>query len=115
MYTKTIQYGITRQDGKKNRRVQVSYNTTSLCFNQPELHVGGTAMVVFKEVVFRITKQGHDKMKLGQWSCKIITGKTKLKPQFYYIALLEALLLGLSTLGSETTYIFRRIGHQQSI
>ena len=61
---------------QENRRVQVSFNKSRPCTN--EYVVGGTAMVSFNDIVFRISKQGADDRNLGRWSYVTITGKNAI-------------------------------------
>ena len=51
---------------RKYRRVQTSYNKTKPPTR--EYKVGGTAMVGFDDLAFRITTQDEDSRLLGRWS-----------------------------------------------
>ena len=64
----------------ENRRVQVSFNSTKS--PRGEYLVGGTAMVAFNDLVFRICDQGADSRKLGRWSFLTINGKNEIKTTF---------------------------------
>ena len=58
-------------------RVQVSNNTPRK--KSGEFQVGGTAMIGFNKIVYKISKQGNDISKLGWWSWIIVTGKNNVK------------------------------------
>ena len=66
----------------KNRRVQVSQNSTKPP-RSSEWLVGGTASVAFNELVFRISAQGQDYRKLGRWNFVTITGKNDIKTTIF--------------------------------
>ena len=51
---------------KESRRVQVGHNISRPA--KKEFVVGGTAMISFDDIVFRITSQGQDARLLGRWS-----------------------------------------------
>ena len=57
----------------EHRRVQVSYNTSATAIK--EYQPGGTAMVMFGELTFRISFQSCDPRGLGRWSTLTLTGK----------------------------------------
>ena len=58
---------------KEHRRIQVSYNTSTPA--KKEYQPGGTAMVMFGELTFRISFQSYDPRGLGRWSILTLTGK----------------------------------------
>ena len=58
----------------EHRRIQVSYNTTKPPLKSDFL-VGGTAMMSFGDLVFRISQQECDPRKLGRWSNVSFSGK----------------------------------------
>ena len=62
---------------RKSRRVQVGHNISRPV--SKEFGVGGTTMVAFDDLVWRITDQGEDDRLLGRWSYITITGKNNLK------------------------------------
>ena len=66
---------------KENRRIQISQNSTKKA--ETGHLIGGTATMVFNDVLFRITDQGKDKRKLGRWSNITLTGKNDLKTTIY--------------------------------
>ena len=66
---------------KENRRIQISQNSTKKA--ETGHLIGGTATMVFNDVLFRITDQGEDKRKLGRWSNITLTGKNDLKTTIY--------------------------------
>ena len=55
------------------RRIHVSNNTTKK--TSGEFQVGGTAMIGFDDIGYRISKQGSDDRNLGRWTWHTITGK----------------------------------------
>ena len=65
---------------RQYRRVQVSTNTTKT--PTKEYKVGGTAMIGFDELAFRISMQEEDDRGLGRWSIITLTGKNGLKTTF---------------------------------
>ena len=58
----------------EHRRVQASYNTTKPP-QKSDFLVGGTAMISFGDLVFRISKQDCDPRRLGRWSSMSFSGK----------------------------------------
>ena len=66
----------------EHRRVQVSQNTTKPC-NKSELLIGGTAMIAFGDLVFRISHQNSDPRNLGRWSSITISGKNTVTTRIF--------------------------------
>ena len=48
-----------------------------------EFQVGGTLMINFDGIAFKITGQGADTRKLGRWTWVIITVKHNIKSTFF--------------------------------
>ena len=67
---------------REHRRVQVSQNTTKPCSNKNTL-IGGTAMMAFNDLVFRISGQESDPRKLGRWSNFSKTGKNNITTSIF--------------------------------
>ena len=67
---------------REHRRIQVSQNTTKPCSNRNTL-IGGTAMMAFDDLVFRISGQESDPRKLGRWSNFSITGKNNITSSIF--------------------------------
>ena len=65
---------------KQYRRVQVSSNKTKP--PTKEYKVGGTAMIGYDDLAFRISNQEEDSRNLGRWSILTLTGKNGLKTTF---------------------------------
>ena len=64
------------QSWHEHRRIQVSYNTTTPTCKQ--FQPGGTAMMTFGELTFRISYEGCDQRRLGRWSTVTLTGKNDI-------------------------------------
>ena len=60
----------------EHRRIQVSQNTTKPS-TKSDFLIGGTALMTFGDLVFRISKQESDPRNLGRWSNISFTGKKK--------------------------------------
>lgn len=73
-------WGVT-QSWHEHRRIQVSYNTTRPTYKQ--FQPGGTAMLTFGDITFRISFQGCDNRRLGRWSIVTLTGKNDINTTIF--------------------------------
>ena len=61
----------------EHRRIQVSYNTTKPS-SKSDFMIGGTAMMSFGDMVFRISQQECDPRNLGRWCNVSFSGKNDI-------------------------------------